>query len=426
MKSFFRSILNQFRSLNKPARLFLLALFLDGLLFSGWNLFFNLYIIDAGYSREFLGLINAAPSLSALILGVPMGLLSDRMGRKRAMILGFALANFAIIGMILVQAEAWKLVLALIFGAVGQLYFLSQAPFMMRASDDRSRDILFSLSFGMFPLASTLGNFLAGYLPGAYTRWFGNGTAISAYQAVLLFCVCTSFLVLVPIFFIREPKSAPVEKQVGPIEPKPSVWKTLSRPLTLKLALPNLIIGLGAATLVPYLNVFFSEHFQLSDSSLGLLFSIGSLATGVGCIIGPRLVGRLGGKIRTITLGQGISLLFLLMIGFSPWPWLAVIGFIMRGALMNMVSPLFDAFALEQSHESEHGAVNSIRNLAWSVGWTVGPYISGVVQQRWGFTPLFISTGILYAIGISLTWFFFHPRAEPGEVASTPVLEDVQ
>ena len=420
MKSFLRSILNQFRSLNRPARLFILALFLDGLLFSGWNLFFNLYIIDAGYSRDFLGLINAAPSLSALVLGVPMGLLSDRMGRKRAMITGFILANFSIIGMILVRVEAWMLVLALIWGAVGQLYFLSQAPFMMKASDDKSRDILFSLSFGMFPLASTLGNFLAGYLPGAFTRWFGATSSLSAYQAVLLFCTVTSFLVLVPILFIREPKSVAADKPVGSKEPKPSVWKTLSRPLTLKLALPNLAIGFGAATLVPYLNVFFSERFHLSDSSLGLLFSVGSLATGIGCLIGPRLVGNLGGKVRTITLGQGISLVFLLMVGFSPWPWLAIIGFIMRGALMNMVSPLMDAFALEQTHESEHGAVNSIRNLAWNVGWTVGPYISGVVQQRWGFTPLFINTGIMYAIGISLTWIFFRPRpsSEPVPVPS--------
>ncbi len=86
----------------------------------------------------------------------------------------------------------------------------------MRASDDKSRDILFSLSFGMFPLASTLGNFLAGYLPGAIHAWFGNVPALSAYQAVLLFCVCTSFLVLVPIFFIREPKSAPVENRWDP------------------------------------------------------------------------------------------------------------------------------------------------------------------------------------------------------------------
>jgi MFS family permease len=424
MKSFLRSIGTQFRALNRPARLFLVALFLDGLLFAGWNLFFNLYIIDAGYSRDFLGLVNSAPSLSALLLGVPMGLLSDRMGRKRAMILGFALANFAIIGMILGRSEAVILVLALLLGGTSQLYVLSQAPFMMKTSDDKTRDVLFSLSFGMFPLASTAGNFLAGYLPGLFRSWFNLATSAAAYQAVLLFSVVTSFLVLVPIAFIHEPKTARAEEQAEPTERRPPVWKVLFRPLTLKLAIPNLAIGLGAAILVPYFNVFFAERYQMSDSMLGILFSAGSLLTGIGCIIGPRLVGNLGGKVRTVVLGQGASLVFLLLIGFSPWPWLAVIGFLVRGALMNMVAPLFDAFALEQSHESEHGAVNSIRNLAWNVGWAVGPYISGVVQQRWGFSPLFVSTAVLYALGISLTWIFFGPKAQQDPLPA-PVIEDI-
>jgi MFS family permease len=412
MRSFLSSIGTQFRNLNRPARLFILALFLDGLLFSGWNLFFNLFIIDAGHSRDFLGLVNAAPSLSALLLGVPMGLLSDRMGHKRAMMVGFALANFAIIGMVLAHSEPVMLTLALFFGGAGQLYVLSQAPFMMKTSDDRTRDVLFSLSYGMFPLASTLGNFLAGYLPGAFTHWFGLATRASAYQAVLLFSVISSFLVLVPIAFIHESRTVEGEERAGSTERKPSIWKTLARPLTLKLALPNLAIGLGAAILVPYFNVFFAERYRMSDASLGILFSAGSLATGVACIIGPRLVGNLGGKVRTVVLGQAASLGFLLLIGFSPWPWLAILGFLARGALMNMVAPLFDSFALEQSHESEHGAVNSVRNLAWNVGWTVGPYLSGLVQQRYGFSPLFVSTAILYGIGISLTWIFFRPKIE--------------
>jgi MFS family permease len=423
MKSFLRSIGTQFCILNRPARLFLLALFLDGLLFAGWNLFFNLYIIDAGYSRDFLGLINAAPSLSALLLGVPMGLLSDRMGRKRAMMIGFALANFAIIGMILGRSEAVILMAALILGGTSQLYVLSQAPFMMKTSDDKTRDVLFSLSYGMFPLANTLGNFMAGYLPHTFTRWFGLTTSASAYQAVLLFSVLSSFLVLVPIAFIRELKSAAVETQAEEPQRRPSVWKVVFRPLTLKLSIPNLAIGLGAATLVPYFNVFFAERYQMGDSTLGILFSAGSLLTGIACIIGPRLVGNLGGKVRTVVLGQAASLVFLLLIGFSPWPWLAVIGFLVRGAMMNMVAPLFDAFALEQSHESEHGAVNSIRNLAWNVGWTIGPYISGLVQQRYGFSPLFVSTAVLYALGISLTWIFFRPKAGR-DLLTAPVMDE--
>ena len=424
MKTFLHSLGAQFRSLNRPARLFLLALFLDGLLFAGWNLFYNLYIISAGYSRDFLGLVNAAPSLTALLLGVPMGLLSDRMGRKRAMMVGFILANFAIFGMALGRSETVILASALVLGATSQLYVLSPAPFMMKTSDDKTRDVLFSLSYGMFPLANTVGNFLAGYLPGLVKSWFGISSSAQAYQWVLVFSVLISFIVLVPIAFIQEPKTARVEDKDGGKERRPSVWKTLMRPLTLKLAIPNLAIGLGAAILVPYFNVFFAERYQMGDSTLGILFSVGSLLTGIACILGPRLVGNLGGKVRTVVLGQGVSLVFLLLIGFSPWPWLAVVGFLVRGAMMNMVAPLFDAFALEQSHESEHGAVNSIRNLAWNVGWTVGPYLSGVVQQRYGFSPLFISTAILYAVGIGLTWIFFRPKEEQ-EIVPVPVIDAI-
>jgi predicted MFS family arabinose efflux permease len=280
----------------------------------------------------------------------------------------------------------------------------------MKVSNDASRDILFSFSYAMFPLASTLGSFLAGYLPGILKDTFHFTSSTAAYQGTLIFCVIASFLVLVPIAFIKEKKTTSDQSEESAQIKRTSVWKVLFRPLTIKLALPNLAIGLGAATLVPYFNVFYSERFHLSDASLGILFSIGSLAIGIACILGPRLVGNLGGKITTVVIGQSASLGFLLLIGFSPWAWLSIIGYLARGALMNMVAPLFDAYALELTDEHEHGAVNSIRNLAWNVGWAIGPYLSGLVQQRWGFTPLFINTAVLYAAGIIMTWVFFRPK----------------
>ncbi len=410
MKTLFRSFAEQFRSLKKPARLFLLAIFFDGLLFSGYNLFFNLYIIEAGFSRDFLGLINAAPSIAGLLLAVPLGVLSDRIGRKPSMILGFSVANFAIIAMLLVRNEALMISLGLLWGGFGYLYGLSHAPFMMKVSDDKSRDVLFSFSMGMFPLASTLGSFLAGYLPDFFRNLFGITSSATAYQAVLVFSVTASFLVLVPIAFIREQRSpAQVQPEAGE-KKKRSVWKVLARPLTIKLALPNLLIGFGAATLVPYFNVFFAERYSMGDAALGYLFSAGSLVVGVGCLVMPRLVGNLGGKVRAVVVGQVASLGFLLLIGFSPWAWLAVLGYLARGALMNMTAPLFDAFALEQTEEHEHGAVNSIRSLAWSMGWAIGPYLSGLVQERWGFAPLFINTAILYGMASILIWAFFLPK----------------
>jgi len=420
------------RHLTRPAKLYILVVFLDGLFFSGWNLFLNLYILSAGFDRPFLGLVNAAPAISALFLGVPMGLLAARIGFKRAMLIGFVGSSLALLVEAVVLQPVVMIAAGLVAGVLSQLYILSQAPFMMQVSDDRSRDALFSISFGMFPFASTAGSLMAGVLPGLFASWLSvSPESAEVYRAVLVFSVVLSQLAMLPLLLVRFPDSRPGKSlaptarvvEAGGEEDEPRsatrpgllenltpLLRTLTRPLTLRLAIPNLMIGLGAAMLIPYMNVFFVEYHGLDDATLGVLFGVSSLLTGLACFAGPRLVRNLGSKVRVVVIGQAVSLVFLFVIGFVPWVWLSAFGFLIRGALMNMVAPLFDAFALEQTPAAEHSAVNSVRALAWNIGWAIGPFASGLVQQTYGFTPLFVITAVLYAAAISITWVYFGNR----------------
>ncbi|MBW1945696.1 MAG: MFS transporter, partial [Deltaproteobacteria bacterium] len=43
----------------------------------------------------------------------------------------------------------------------------------------------------------------------------------------------------------------------------------------------------------------------------------------------------------------------------------------------------------------------------WEMGWVIGPLVSGFVQERYGFGPLFIATAVLYASGVGMIWYFF-------------------
>jgi len=113
-------------------------------------------------------------------------------------------------------------------------------------------------------------------------------------------------------------------------------------------------------------------------------------------------------KIGTVVLTQGLSLVFLVLMGFTPFGWMAALSFLARGTFMNMAHPLYNTFVMEQFNSSEQGTANSVLNLAWTAGWAVGPYISGVVQMRYGFQPLFVATSILYATAIVLTFLFFY------------------
>jgi MFS family permease len=400
------------------ARLFLLSTVIGGITFSGFQLFFNIFLRSRGYDLDFIGLLNAIPSGAALIVGIPMGLLSDRIGRRRAMLIGLSLNALTAWAIVSTEAKGVMLLMAALNGIANSLYFLSMAPFMMGASGEKERTLLFSLNFGLMTLSGAVGNLLAGQLPGWFGRWLGVGAqSPQAYQAVLLASILGGALALIPVWLIRELRWA------GPRREPPIGWqdfRKLLRPHVLRMAAPNMIIGFGAAILIPYLNLFFKGKFPISDAQLGLLFSLAAITTGLATVVGPRIAERLGGKIRAVVFTQGGSLLFLLVMGFTPVYWLSGFAFLIRGALMNMSNPLYSAFAMEQTPERERGAVNSVMQLMWEVGWTVGPYLSGVVQARYGFSPLFISTACLYGIAIGLTWLFFRHAEQTPAAAPAP------
>ncbi len=414
-----KGLITQLSAFDRSARFFLLATVLDGIVWSAWSLFFNFYILERGFGRDYLGLLNALPSVAALLFGIPIGALSDRLGRKRAMMLGVAVAVTCMGLEVTLLNPTLILVVAFLGGLGNMLYYISQAPFMMKVAEGESRTLLFSLNFGLVTLSGAVGNLFAGQLPAL----FGDllqvpARSATAYQAVLLMSVALSMMTLIPLAMLREPRaiSSPARGDLV----ASSRWQIARHPLTVQLALPNLFIGLGAGVLLPYMNVFFHDRFALPDETLGVLFSLLSLSTGLSSFLAPRLAHRLGGKIAAVVFTQSLSLVFLLVLGFSPHRGLASLAFLLRGTLMNMAVPLYHAFALEQIRESEHGIVNSVLELAWNMGWAIGPYISGVVQQSSGFTPLFIATAVLYALANLVTWRFFRKReitsAQPAEV----------
>ncbi len=409
--------LHYFDQFQPNAQLFLLATVINGITLSGFQLFFNIYLEARGFDRDFIGLLNSLPSAASLVVGVPLGVLADRIGARRAMLAGLLVATVSA-GVLIASPSPQVMILAsVVMGAANALYLLSLAPFMMKSSGEQERTLLFSLNFGLTTLSGAVGNTLAGQLPGWFGGWLGVGAeSAAAYQAVLLASVFGGGLSLLPLWLIREGRW-PGPRRAAAFGLREV--RQLLRPGLLRLALPNLLIGFGAALLIPYLNLFFKTVHQVGDSALGVLYSLGSLSVGVASLIGPKLAEGLGGKVRTVVVTQSLSIAFLLLLGFAPNVWLAGLAFLLRGALMNMSSPLYSAFAMEQTPEHERAAVNSVLTLMWQVGWAVGPYLSGLVQAGYGFAPLFVATAALYLAATALMWLFFR-QAEAQPATALP------
>jgi MFS family permease len=393
---------------SRDAWLFLAAVVVGGVAFSIFQLYFNLYVLARGLDKQALGLLSAIPYGVVLAAGLPAGLLADRIGRKAALIW----ANVAMAcGMAVVASSASAGLIALglmLFGLGEALGLLATAPFIMQISDQRTRTSLFSAQFGLETLAGFGGSLLAGYMP----AWLGRALLLGADSAPVygLTLLAGGGLILIrsaPLWLIHDPARSVDHARAAARTSLADLWRQLTRPLIVKLVAPNFIAGFGAAILIPYFNVFFKERFSISDELLGLLFSLAALTTGLAILLGPWLEQHLRSKVRAVVAVQASSLPFIFIIGFWPNLWVAAGASLVRGALMNTANPLFQAFSMEQLPDHERATVNGIQTITWNVGWTFGPAISGFIQQRYGFAPLFITTAILYTTATLLTYAFF-------------------
>ena len=260
---------------------------------------------------------------------------------------------------------------------------------------------LFSVQFSMNPFSGFFGFLIGGSLPGLFARYLRipSGGPVP-YRVTLLVSAGLMAVALIPLFLLHKSKR---EGHSEAIHPREAFADT---GLTVRLLIPEIVIGLGAGLLVPYFNVFFKQTFSVSDGLLGTLFAGQSIAIGIATLTAPLLAARWG-KIRAVAATQLASIPFLLLLGYSNLLTVAAVGFLARAALMNMGGPLYSAFAMERIAPQRRAAVNGILTMSWSGSFALSNWVSGNLQGTVGFSPLFLLTCIAYVIGASLTYIFF-------------------
>ena len=393
--------------LSRNAKLFLLMGAISGLGGGIFMLLLNLFILSRGNDVAFLGFLMSLMSLSALLLGLPMGILTDRIGRKQAMLLGSVVATGASLILVLSPVD-WPLLLAAVGWGAGNALFMATGPaFMAENATEEERATLFSLRQGTGMLVGFAGSMVGGNLPGLFATLLGvHPESVTAYRATLLVATGIMTVGLVPLLMIEERRDRSLVRTArsAPSLGSLALWRSVA-----PLLIPQLLIGLGAALLIPYLNVFFKQRFGVSDSLLGTIFAVSQLLMGLATLAAPMLADRWG-KIRTVVLTELASLPFLMALGFAPVLPVAIGAFWVRAMLMNMGGPLYTAFAMEQIPEERRGTVGAMMGLVWSIGQGIGPGISGLVQRSFGFTPLFLTTGTTYLVGALMIQALFGKR----------------
>ncbi|MGC9358583.1 MAG: MFS transporter, partial [Anaerolineae bacterium] len=260
-----KSYIENVRRFSPEARLYLMAQMIQGISWGVFRLFFNFYVLSLGYRRDFLGLLISLPSLTALVVALFAGYVSDLIGRKRAFMLGVLLSAVAQLLMLVFTTRTGLVLTGVLRGIGMSLFNVTAAPFLMEHSTESERTHLFSFSSGITTTSSFVGNFLGGFLPAIFAVRLGvDSTSSTAYAWSLGTASLLGFITLIPFSRLDLAIRKLAEDPGAPFK---ALWKHRG-PMT-RLLLPSLILSLGAGMLMPFMNIFFRFRYDLSDRAIG-------------------------------------------------------------------------------------------------------------------------------------------------------------
>ena len=400
------------RAFSPPARLFLLATLLTWASHGVAQVLFNLFLVEAGYREAFVGRAISLTGLGLALTALPAGMLAERWGHRRTLILGAVIEGIGMLARALAPTPGIIAAASFASGSGQAMLAIAAAPFLSEHSTTRERTHLFSTFFAIELVAGVFGSFAGGALP-KLLQSLPQPLApdlLHAYRWTLCFgaglAVCAAF----PIARIGAARGAGHSSEVY----RPARGDTR---LLAQIAINFFLIGAGAGLVIPFMNLYFAQRFQCSSAQIGSFFSLAQLLTAVAAMSAPVLAGRFG-RLRTATVLQLMSLPFLVTMGAESRLDIAVAAFCMRATLMQASSPLLVSFVMETLPAGLRARSTSINNLVWNIGWAVSATLAGWIIERFGYAVPFYITAALYAVATVYFYLAFRRRGE----STTPLV----
>ena len=335
-------------------------------------------LLQAGPGQ--IGLLSTAQTLPFLLLAIPLGLLADRISRRRLMAAAEALRALALAGLLIAtlsgQLSIGLLALLGFVGAAGTVGFSVAAPALVPALVPREA---LGAANGRLELARSLAFAGGPALAGGLVAWTGAASAFVL--ACLLSVGAVALLVGLPD--PARPPATPRHPWLDLQDGARLVWQhALLRPVLLTAVAWNLAWFVLQAAYVPYA----MGALGLGADGVGLTLASYGAGMVVGALAAPRVLASLPFG-RVVVVGPVVSVLAsATMVGtlLRPSGWLAGAFFFLFG-----VGPILwtiSSTTLRQTvtPQAMLGRVSAIFLTVNMGARPLGAALGGLIGQVWG------------------------------------------
>ena len=381
-----------------------------------WWPFQALYILELGASKQSLGMILTLQSVTELVIQIPGGILTDRWGRRKVIVLSTLLRLGS--NLIFLSAFHWTHVApALILGSAAIISVPASSALLAESisSENVSTGFAAIRTVAEFPMIIT------SLLGGILIDRIGIITGVRA--ILLVYSLVTLLSVVLQWRYITETMRTPSGDTAEEEKVERRSFLESLRNLPRDVWVLSIILGVSAFSLRLFSSftvIYAVEVVGLSTTQWGLLGTIANIVAITFSIPGGRIADRLGKRV-------GI-LLSRIPMAFAPLGYTLSSSFLHLGVVRTISGlgsgfggdlygaqggPLWQALIVDYTPQEERGRIMGIIGTIKSVLSVPATWIGGALYDNVSPSTPFRFSFAMDLIAIAIFIFILKPPKEP-------------
>lgn len=331
---------------------------------------------DFGVSYTQMGVLLSVGRFSGGLLQLPAGMAADRLGKKRILLIGFALLLTSVFFSGLAPTLLMLIILQMMVGVADSAFH--PVTYSMIAQGSRRETLGRSMSI------HTTAGFAGTYL--AMSLIARLGAAVGWRPTLMLLPVPGLILMLVLAIWFREPAANPTTDKSA--SERGGLGSLLTGPLPL-IFLSSMMGGLSTQGLIAFLPTFLNVVHGLSVVEAG--DAAGLLLVGVfSMVVGGWLADRVN-RVRLVASGALAAAVMVAVLAFwSPSRSILSLLLMGTGITMYFTAPGFTALISAYSSAATQGRLYGFSFAGSALGSSLGALLVGTIADLAGFQIAFL------------------------------------
>ncbi|MFC1960591.1 MFS transporter [Chloroflexota bacterium] len=398
------------RAFSPSMRRFLLSTVMIFMAFFGiLAVLLNLYLLRLGFDARFIGLMLGVGQIVWALAALPAGLLSNRIGVRNSMMVGFGLSGLGLAMIPLVEnfpESQWRtwLLLSMAVEHLGAAFFtVNFAPYMMAVTGEKERRHAFAVFQAVNPAMGFLGSLIAGLLPLLFARWLGLTLEHPApYRLALWAGPLLLWGAILPLLGADPGRVAVSSQQRRDSGPAPIKWFIF-------LGVFVFVQAIGEGVVRPFFNVYLDTMLAVPTAQIGFIMGTAQLLPILAALSAPLLIARFG---TGYALAIAIIGLSFCMLPFAAEPQLGIAALAYMGciAMITVTSTSRDLFGQEMVTFRWRATSAGVLIVGLALGWATAGIVGGYLIETVGFGSVFLTGAVLSLCSVGLLVGFLRRR----------------